>query len=72
MWATYDFNEDDEQNAYHIIPLDDDHIHMLTRDCECSPQGKAVDDMSTLIIHNSFDGREAYEEAIQIINPPED
>jgi len=72
MWATYDFNEDEEQDAYHIVPLDDDHEHTLSRECECKPQAQAVDEISTLIIHNSFDGREAYEEAMSIINPPED
>jgi len=72
MWATYDINEDEEDNAYHIVPLDDDQMHALSRTCECRPQPSAVDDISTLIIHNSFDGREAYEEAMGIINPPED
>jgi hypothetical protein len=72
MWATFEHNEDEEDNAYHIVPLDDDHMHTLSRECECRPQAKAVDELSTLVIHNSFDGREAYEEAMEIINPPED
>lgn len=72
MWATYDFNEDEEQDTYHIVPLDDDHAHTLSRECECRPRPQAVDEISTMIIHNSFDGREAYEEAMSIINPPEE
>lgn len=72
MWGVYEYNEDDEDYTYHVVPLDDEHEHMLSRQCECVPRAKAVDDMSIIIVHNSFDGREAYEEAMGIINPPED
>ena len=72
MWGTFEHNEDNEDNAYHIVPLDDDHEHALSRDCECRPRSQAVDEISTLIVHNSFDGREGYEEAMSIINSPED
>jgi len=72
MWGTFEHNEDDEDYAYHVVPLDDDQEHQLSRECECRPRAKAVDDLSTIIVHNSFDGREAYEEAMGIINPPED
>jgi|LakMenEpi03Aug12_release.lakeMendotaPanAssembly.Ray.scaffolds.fasta_scaffold3413387_1 hypothetical protein len=71
-WATYDINDDDENYAYHIVPIDDDEMHELKRTCSCRPRAKAVDDMSTLIIHNSFDGREGYELAMQLLTPPED
>jgi hypothetical protein len=67
-WAIYDFNDDDEMYAYHIVPVDDDEPHDLSRKCRCIPNTEAVDEMSTLIIHNSFDGREGYEQAIDIIN----
>jgi len=71
-WGTYDYDEDNDSGVYHVVPIDDDDEHQFSRMCICRPRVQAVDDMSTMIIHNSFDGREAYEEAIQIINPPED
>jgi hypothetical protein len=72
MWATYEHNEDDEDNAYHIVPLDDDEMHTLSRSCECRPAAKAVDEISTMIIHNSFDGREGYEQALELLTPPQE
>ena len=72
MWATIEHNEDNENDTYHIVPLDDEEIHSLSRDCSCKPTARAIDEIATMVIHNSFDGREAYEEAMQIINSPED
>jgi hypothetical protein len=47
-------------------------MHELKRSCSCRPRAKAVDDMSTLIIHNSYDGREGYEQAMELLTPPEE
>lgn len=71
MWATYDFNNDDENNAYHVVPLEDDEMHDLSRKCTCKPIARAIDEISTLIVHNSYDGREGYEQALEYINPNE-
>lgn len=72
MWGIYEYNEDGNDNEFHVVPIDDDHAHSMSRTCECRPVAKAVDDISTIVVHNSFDGREAYEEAMGIINLPED
>lgn len=68
MWQIIDINEDDEMNAYHIIPIDDDEMHNLSRKCSCKPRAKAIDDISTMIVHNSYDGREGYEQALDYLN----
>ncbi len=43
----------------HIIPLNDLRDHDESIDCWCNPERDDVD--SDLVIHNSMDGREAYE-----------
>lgn len=40
----------------HVVPLDDFREHALSSDCWCLPM---VDD--DIVIHQSMDGREAYE-----------
>jgi hypothetical protein len=72
MWAVYEHNEDDEEFTYHVVPLDDDEMHTLSKKCECRPIAKAIDEISTTVIHNSYDGREGYEQAIQVLNSEED
>lgn len=48
----------DENGFWHVAPHNDSKAHM-TEDCTC---GAAVDpEEPTLIVHNSFDGREPYE-----------
>lgn len=69
MWGTYDINEDDELYTYHVVPLEDDEMHTLSRTCKCQPQPRAIDEISTFVVHNSFDGREGYEQALEFINP---
>lgn len=71
MWAIYDINDDEERDAYHVVPMDDDEMHTLSRKCTCSPIAKAIDDISTIITHNSYDGREGYEQALEFINSNE-
>ncbi len=62
----------------HILPIDDlkehseeivNHLGLLVPMCECQPKVKQ-EYMSEeiLIIHSSFDGREALEEFYEIIN----
>jgi hypothetical protein len=45
------------ENGVHCIPVGDLHDH-LDEDCPCRP----VRDETGVWIHNSFDGREAFEE----------
>lgn len=44
---------------YHIIPKNDTHEHVFTMECACCPEPD--EDMDNLIMHNSFDGREDFE-----------
>ena len=44
---------------HHVIPFDDESPHTLTPQCWCEPLRDDEDD--TIIVHNSADGREAYE-----------
>jgi hypothetical protein len=43
----------------HIIPIDDLRGHDESFDCWCNPERDDID--PELVIHNSMDGREAYE-----------
>lgn len=68
----------DPDKVYHIYPRNDLKEHYLECvypvtgypycPCECSPQFKEEGD-ALLIVHNSFDGREAVEIANEILNP---
>lgn len=55
---------------HHIIPLNDLKEHEEKSTCECNPKVEIVDG-SQVIIHNSYDGREAVEMAKEILNPKE-
>ncbi len=47
---------------YHIIPIDDIKEHVSLPTCHCNPQLK-----DGVWVHNSFDGREVYEQAAELI-----
>lgn len=53
--------------VWHILPNNDSDTHIETSDCKCKPKTEVLEDR-VLIIHNSFDGREAVEWANEIIN----
>jgi len=44
----------------HLIPIGDTHDHM-DEDCACSPNNNDPE-MPGVWVHNSFDGREAFED----------
>jgi hypothetical protein len=68
-WLVNCYGEDpDEYNLFHILPLDDLEMHEESEDCKCQPTRKAIDDVSTMVVHNSFDGREAFEMALKVLN----
>ena len=46
----------------HIYPTNDLREHDLTPNCWCKPTVECPDDYSHIIIHNSMDERETYEE----------
>jgi len=52
-------------NWQHIFPLDEEDKHDLEGFyCDCDPR---IDWDNDLVVHNSFDGREAVEQANEIL-----
>lgn len=49
------------------IPEYTDADHILSEDCPCGPRVEHGEDGAILVIHNSFDGCEAMEEANKIL-----
>lgn len=49
----------DKQGFTHMVPIDDDSEHRYGDECECNP--KRDQDTPHMLVHNSYDGREAYE-----------
>ena len=47
----------------HVLPVDDTVEHIETQKCWCKPR---VEENGQIIIHNSFDGREDFEELEEI------
>lgn len=43
----------------HVVPVGDLREHITDRECWCNP---SVDDDDLIVIHNSMDERESYEE----------
>lgn len=68
----------DPSKVIHIYPKDeeDDHIIFLTyhlagnpySECKCEPWFKPADNGHVLVIHSSFNGREALEWTQEILN----
>ncbi len=68
----------DPSKVIHIYPKDeeDDHVIFLTyppigepySECKCEPWFKEADNGHILVIHSSYDGREAVEQVNEILN----
>lgn len=54
---------------YHVYPLNDLKEHEIESTCPCGPRSETQPGGDILIIHNSYDGREAVEAANDILNP---
>jgi hypothetical protein len=55
-----------DNHCIHVVPVEDSNMHILYETCYCLPTIEEVlrEDQSgngLVIVHNSFDGREAYE-----------
>jgi hypothetical protein len=50
------------KDIYHVIPLNDLKPHTESVNCKCVP---SVQEGGKLIVHNSYDGREFFEESEQ-------
>ena len=57
----------EEENIWHILPVNDIDIHEESSVCKCEPDVKEVEG-GILIVHNSFDGREGLEMTNEILN----
>lgn len=54
-----DWTIDDVGRVQHVTPLYDTYPHMLDVGCWCRPTPDS--DFECIIVHNSADGREAFE-----------
>jgi len=57
----------EEIEIWHILPVNDSEKHEESSMCSCEPTVD-ISNEYVLIIHNSFDGREAVEWANEILN----
>jgi len=48
--------------TYHIMPINDLKEHEESTTCECEPRCEWQPNVDLLVIHISYDGREAVEE----------
>lgn len=51
-----------------ILPTNDIKEHTEDSTCKCRPSVEILENGELMIIHNSFDGREAYEKRKKICN----
>ena len=51
----------------HVMPIDDEKEHHMKYFCGCDPR-LIYESGTIIVVHNSYDGREAIEEANEIIN----
>lgn len=63
-WATFEIDE----KWLHIIPIWDKKEHEFKETCHCDPRVEDLENDYILVVHNSYDGREALEEAMKILN----
>lgn len=57
-WVMLLIEDDDRPREIHIVPLNDCGEHDFLHTCLCRP---TQDEDNTIWIHNSYDGREAFE-----------
>ena len=58
-WLASHYHSDSDN--YHVLPVDDLKEHVASGQwCHCQPEVRS-DPQGTMVIHNSYDGREFYE-----------
>lgn len=61
----------EQSDLWHVFPTDERDRHELTgTNCPCNPRIETRD--TIIVVHNSWDGREAVEIANDILNPLKD
>jgi hypothetical protein len=53
----------------HTIPCDDLEEHEESTTCKCEPRVTCYPDGGIHVLHNSFDGREGLEQAMEVLYP---
>lgn len=48
----------------HVMPVNDLKVHEKSRACACTPKVEIVEGGNEVVIHNSWDGREILERAV--------
>lgn len=73
-WATvHVFGDHGDILEYHVVPVKDSDGHQGGLCCHCDPDiGYNEQNGVPVVTHNSFDGREALEEARNILNKLQD
>lgn len=57
-WSVF---EKDDGSEVNVIPENDLRMHLYGTLCRCRPSKEVTDEGVPLYVHNSYDGREAYE-----------
>lgn len=52
------------RDVQHVYPIYDTHPHVFEEWCPCRPR---VEECGGVVVHNSWDGREAVEEAYRLL-----
>lgn len=56
--------EYDENNVWHILPVDDLKPHIEALECRCNPKIEIQDNGAMIVVHKSYDGRELKEQNV--------
>lgn len=51
------------RNWIEIVPRGEEERHVFAPTCKCNPKVERDDDGVNMLVHNSYDGREAFERA---------
>lgn len=54
----------------HVVPINDLKPHDDSIACACNPRLEFVEGGSTVVVHNSYDGREIFERAEEAVENP--
>lgn len=56
--------------TYHVMPINDLKEHEESTTCACEPHCEWQPNGNLVVVHSSYDGREAIEEFNEIMNNP--
>lgn len=48
---------------WHVLPINDIQEHEEDSTCKCNPTAEVLENGDIMLVHNSFDGREAREQS---------